>query len=181
MSCLLTDAYKASLNPIYSKVERQLSKDFISDIKSAVSKYLWMRFWGEKTAFENSLPSSVLLTFFVFTLVKINTPSDAGQPQNLRLYSWRSISKNSEKQYWFFCIFLLKSRSDNTWVTFLTIFLCKSGNHQWTKLKTPYRYQQRTICHHFVKLLHHVASKYLHKSSNGNVTSWVILSESSSS
>lgn len=40
MSCLLTNAYKASLIPIHSKVERQISKDFISDIKSSVSNDL---------------------------------------------------------------------------------------------------------------------------------------------
>lgn len=40
MIYLLTDAYEASLNPIYPELERQISKDFISDIESAVSKDL---------------------------------------------------------------------------------------------------------------------------------------------
>lgn len=59
MSCLLTDADKASLNPIYYKVERQLSKGFhfryrISSVQISLNAFV-----GENAAFQNSLPCCV--------------------------------------------------------------------------------------------------------------------------
>lgn len=64
MSCLLTDAYKESLNPVYSKEDGQISKDFISDIKSAVSKDLSM-FLCQGNTLENAALLHVLTSLFV--------------------------------------------------------------------------------------------------------------------
>lgn len=95
MSCLLTDADKASLNPIYYKVEKQLSKGFhfryrISSVQISLNAFV-----GENAAFQNSLSCSVLLTsFFVFTPAKNSMLNEAEQPQNLRLYSCWSISQS---------------------------------------------------------------------------------------